>query len=232
MKININKSIIISGILFLAFILPACNNVKKESVTEKAARIHDKVLTVDSHVDTPMKLTYSGFDIGKYHDVDDERSRVDFPRMEEGGLDAIFFAIFTGQGKRTPEGNEKVKAYALEISNSIHSALEKYSDIAMLALTPEDAYNAEKEGKRAVFIGMENGYPIGSDISLISKYYDLGVRYITLCHTKNNDICDSSTDTTEYNGLSEFGENVVEEMNRLGMMIDVSHISDSSYYDF
>ncbi len=231
MKVNINKLIVISGILFLAFVLPACNNVKKESVEEKAARIHDKVLTVDSHVDTPMKLTHSGFDIGKYHNVDDERSRVDFPRMEEGGLDAVFFAIFTGQGKRTPEGNEKVKKYALEISDSIHSALNKYSDIAVLALTPEDAYNAEKEGKRAIFIGMENGYPIGNDISLINKYYDLGVRYTTLCHTKNNDICDSSTDTTEYNGLSKFGENVVEEMNRLGMMIDVSHISDSSFYD-
>ena len=231
MKININRPIVISSILFLAIMLPACNQVKKESIAEKATRIHEKVLTVDSHVDTPMRLTHSGFDVGERHDAQNDRSKVDFPRMKEGGLDAIFFAIFTGQGKRTPEGNEKIKNYALEISDSIHSALKKYSDIAQLALTPDDAYNAEKEGKRAIFIGMENGYPIGNDISLINRYYDLGVRYITLCHTKNNDICDSSTDTTEYNGLSEFGEEVVVEMNRLGMMIDVSHISDSSYYD-
>ena len=231
MKIDIENIIIVGCITFFAVVLPSCNNVQNESVEEKAARIHEKVLTVDSHVDTPMRLTHLGFDVGKSHNVNDGRSRVDFPRMKEGGLDAIFFAIFTSQEPRTPEGNEKVKKYALEISDSIHSALEKYSDIALLALTPEDAYNAEREGKRAIFIGMENGYPIGDDISLINKYYNLGVRYITLCHTKNNDICDSSTDTTEYNGLSEFGEEVVEEMNRIGMMIDVSHISDSSFYD-
>ncbi len=231
MRLNNKNRIVIYCVLFLALILHACNHTIKESIEEKAVRIHNKVLTVDSHVDTPMRLTHSGFDIGKSHDVKKERSRVDFPRMKEGGLDAIFFAIFIGQGDRTPEGNEKAKNYALEVSDSIQSALDKYSDLALLALTPEDAYNAEKEGKRAIFIGLENGYPIGNDISLVKKFYDLDVRYITLCHSQNNDICDSSTDTTEFNGLSEFGEEVVAEMNRLGMMIDVSHISDSSFYD-
>ena len=230
MKIIINVPVLVA-VLFIAFIVPSCDNVKNESIAEKAKRIHEKVLTVDSHVDTPMKLTHSEFDIGKRHDARKDRSKVDFPRMKEGGLDAIFFAIFTGQGERTPEGNERVKNYALKISDSIHSALKNYSNIAQLALSPEDAYNAEKEGKRAIFIGMENAYPVGNDISLIKKYYDLGVRYITLCHTKNNDVCDSSTDTTEFNGLSEFGEKVVAEMNKIGMMIDVSHISDSSFYD-
>ena len=228
---NIISNPIFKAALFIAFILLSCDNVKKETVEEKAARIHEKVLTIDSHVDTPMNLTHSEFDVGKRHDAKKDRSKVDFPRMKEGGLDAIFFAIFTGQGKRTPEGNEKVKNYALEISDSIHSALKKYSDLAQLALSPQDAYEIEKQGKRAIFIGMENGYPIGKDISLISNFYNLGVRYITLCHTRNNDICDSSTDTTEYNGLSEFGEKVVDEMNRIGMMIDVSHISDSSFFD-
>ena len=229
MSINIVR--VICGVTLLTSLLTTCNTKNNESIAEKAARIHAKVLTVDSHVDTPMRLTHSGFDVGKRHDVVTERSRVDFPRMKEGGLDAVFFAIFTGQGERTLKGNEKVRKYALEISDSIHSALERYSDIAVLALTPEDAYSAERAGKRAIFIGMENGYPIGNDISLVNEYYDLGVRYITLCHTKNNDICDSSTDTTEFNGLSTFGEQVVKEMNNLGMMIDVSHISDSSFYD-
>ena len=86
--------IVVSCVIFLAFIMPACNLINKESIEEKAARIHDNVLTVDSHVDTPMRLTHSGFDIGKAHSVVDERSRVDFPRMKEGGLDAVFFAIF------------------------------------------------------------------------------------------------------------------------------------------
>ena len=102
-----------------------------------------------------------------------------------------------------------------------------------LALTADDAYKIEKKGKGAIYIGIENGYPLGKDISLLKKYYDLGARYITLCHGSNNDICDSSTDDNgpEHNGLSDFGKQVVVEMNHLGMLIDVSHISDKSFYD-
>ncbi len=103
--------------------------------------------------------------------------------------------------------------------------MEEYSD--------EDAYKIQDEGKRAIFIGIENGYPVGNDLSLIEKFYERGARYITLCHTSNNDICDSSTDSEgpEHNGLSDFGISVVKEMNRLGLMVDVSHISDSAFYD-
>jgi len=102
-----------------------------------------------------------------------------------------------------------------------------------LAYTADDAYRIKKAGKIAAFIGVENGYPIGKDITRVKQYYDLGARYITLSHSRNNDICDSSTDTKgpESNGLSPFGEEVVGEMNRLGMMVDVSHISDESFYD-
>ncbi len=111
--------------------------------------------------------------------------------------------------------------------------LRRILNVAEIATTPEDAYRLKKSGKIAAFIGMENGYPIGKDISLIKQYYDLGARYITLAHTKNNDICDSSTDPAgpENNGLSQFGIEVVKEMNRLGMMVDISHISDKSFYD-
>jgi membrane dipeptidase len=151
--------------------------------------------------------------------------------MKEGGMDAIFMAAFVGQSNRDEEGNKKAKETATTIIDSIHSHLASRSDIADIALTPEDAYRLEKEGKRIVFIGIENGYAIGKNIQNISEFYNKGVRYITLCHTKNNDICDSSTDSTEYNGLSDFGGEVVREMNRVGMMIDVSHISDSSFYD-
>ncbi len=115
--------------------------------------------------------------------------------------------------------------------DSIHSHLARSGHTAGLAFTPGDAYRLEKEGKRTVFIGIENGYPVGDDLSNIAYFYGKGARYITLCHTRNNHICDSSTDTTEHNGLSSFGEEVVREMNRLGMMVDVSHISDSSFYD-
>ncbi|MFZ5517987.1 MAG: dipeptidase [Candidatus Zhuqueibacterota bacterium] len=202
-----------------------------ESVEARAVKIHDRVLTVDTHVDTPLRLMRSDFDPGERHDSSRRGGKVDFPRMKEGGLDAIFFAVFLGQGPRTPEGNAKAKEDAIKIFDAIYKTLEKNSAQAELALTPNDAYRIEKSSKRAVFIGIENGYPVGNDLSLIRSFYERGARYITLCHTQNNDICDSSTDTTEHHGLSLFGEKVVAEMNRAGVMVDVSHISDEAFYD-
>jgi membrane dipeptidase len=117
--------------------------------------------------------------------------------------------------------------------DTIHNAISRYPELAEVALTSTDAYRLEKQEKIAIFIGMENGYPIGNDLSLVEDYYKRGARYITLCHTKNNDICDSSTDKKgpEHDGLSKFGEEVVKEMNQLGIMVDVSHVSDKSFYD-
>ncbi|MBI9036764.1 MAG: dipeptidase [Bacteroidales bacterium] len=206
------------------------NNQEKKLI-KKANRIHEEVLTIDSHVDTPMRLIRDGFDISKRNDPDESRSKVDFPRMKEGNLDGIFFAVFLGQGERTKEGNKKAKEKTLKIFEAIHKSVQDNPEMAEIALTPDDAHRIEKNGKRAIFIGIENGYPIGNDLSSIKEYYDLGARYITLCHTKNNDICDSSTDTIEHHGLSKFGEDVIRKMNDLGMMIDVSHISDEAFYD-
>ena len=202
---------------------------------EDPLKIHENILTIDTHVDTPfyMYVVDSEFDLGKRHDPYESGSKIDFPRMKEGGLDAIFFAIFVWQGERTPEGNKDAKEKALDMFSIIHENLERHSELADLALRAEDAYRIEKEGKRAVFIGMENGYPIGNDLSLIKTYYDLGARYMTLCWSMNNDICDSSTDLEgpEHGGLSDFGRKVVAEMNRLGMIVDVSHISDEAFDD-
>ena len=196
----------------------------------KASLIHDEVFTVDSHTDSPWYLLAGGFDMSQRHDIDKEGSRLDFPRMKEGGLDAVFFAAFVGQKERNEEGNRKAKEKVVATIDSIHAHIQTRTDVADVALTPDDAYQLEKEGKRAIFIGIENGYAIGNDLENIEFYYEKGARYITLCHTKDNDICDSSTDSTEFNGLSDFGRNVVAEMNRVGMMIDVSHSSDSSFY--
>jgi membrane dipeptidase len=152
--------------------------------------------------------------------------------MKKGGLDAAFFAVFISQGARTPEGTQKAEIQALQIFDSIHSVLHRYHSLAGLATKPEDGYRLEKQGKRAIFIGVENGYPLGININNVKRFYDLGARYITLCHTKNNDICTSSTDTNNTRkGLTAFGRQVVAEMNRIGMMVDVSHISDKSFYD-
>jgi len=218
----------IPGFFLAAIIVYGCGN-PEEKLARQADRIHASILTVDTHCDTPMEFTDPTFDLGVRH----EEGCVDFPRMAEGGLHAEFFAVFTGQGPRDDSTFNLVHKQALGIFNAIHRNVEKNSSMAGIATSPADAYRLRKEGKIAAFIGVENGYPIGKDLSRIKQYYDLGARYITLAHTKNNDICDSSTDPAgpENNGLSAFGVEVVKEMNRLGMMVDVSHISDKSFSD-
>ena len=111
--------------------------------------------------------------------------------------------------------------------------MNQYPELAELATKPEDAARIADSGKRAIYIGIENGYVLGNDIQLLKTYYDLGARYVTLCHSANNDICDSSTDKVgvEHQGLSEFGRQVVQEMNRLGMLVDISHVSDETFFD-
>ena len=206
----------------------------KETQEAKATRIHQSVLTIDTHSDTPLNLLRDGFDVGKRNDMAASGTKCDFPRMKEGGLDAQFFAVFVAQGPRTPEGDAAVKKKALEIYAAIRKSVAENSGQAEIALTPDDAYRLKKLGKRAIFIGVENGYALANDLTMVKKFHEMGVRYITLCHTSNNDICDSSTDKkkgAEYHGLSPFGKEVVAEMNKYGVMIDVSHISDDSFYD-
>jgi len=221
MKILINVTLVV-------FLFTGCGS-SEEQLIKKADRIHASILTVDTHCDTPMDFSDSSFDLGILHD----EGCVDFPRMVEGGLHAEFFAIFTGQGPRDDSSYNKVHFKALSIFDAIHKNVDKNSEMAEVAYTADDAYKIRKSGKIAAFIGVENGYPMGFDLSRIKQYYDRGARYITLSHSKNNDICDSSTDPNgpESNGLSPLGEKVVAEMNRLGMMVDVSHISDKSFFD-
>lgn len=215
-------------------LIAGCSTMKNVSSLEKEAdELHKKMLTIDTHTDAPLRLMQKDFDISKLHDAIKDQSKIDFPRMRQGGLDAVFFAAFVAQGPRTPEGNENARQRVLKIIDTVHSVLEKNKDQAALAINSSDAQKLKSEGRLAIYLGIENGYAIGNDLSLIKKYYDMGVRYLTLCHTKNNDLCDSSTDpdTARYNGLSELGKKAVEEMNNIGMMIDVSHISDEAFYD-
>ena len=204
---------------------------KPGSLEKKASEIHQAVLTLDSHTDTPLQMVQKGFDISVSHDARRDHSKIDFPRMKEGGLDGAFFGVFVVQGPRNPEAFEKVRLRTIMLFDTIAAAVGRNRNLAELAVNPGDAIRIKKSGKRSVFIGIENGYAIGKDLSLISTYYLRGARYITLCHTKNNDICDSSTDSTENKGLSQFGYEVVQEMNHVGMMVDVSHISDKALTD-
>ena len=227
--------------VFLSLCLGCNENVLKriygnETESElivRALSIHKKVLTLDTHADTPLRMIEPGFRMSDRHDPNETGSKVDYPRMIEGGLDAIFFAAFVAQDIRNDKGNFRAKNLCVQMIDSILSSIQQNSDVVGLALNPEDAYSLEKEGKRAIYIGIENGYPIGEDLSNIETYYKKGVRYITLVHSSNNDLADSATDPVgpEHNGISEFGSKVVKEMNRLGIMVDVSHGSDAVFYD-
>ncbi|WP_350286287.1 dipeptidase [uncultured Croceitalea sp.] len=205
----------------------------EEELVQRALGIHKRVLTVDTHADTPLRMIEPGFDMAERHDPNETGSKVDYPRMKEGDLDAIFFAAFVAQDIRDNDGNSRAKALCLQMIDSVVASTERNSDVVGLALNPDDAYNLEKEGKRAIYIGIENGYPIGTDLANVEEYFNRGVRYITLVHSSNNDLADSATDDngTEHDGISEFGSKVVGEMNRLGIMVDVSHGNDSVFYD-
>ncbi len=229
-----NKTMMLNKLIgLLAFVMLLGITSCKEDLNKKADEIHAEIVSIDTHTDTPLNFLDDDFDIGKWNDFKETRSRVDFPRMKAGKLDASFMAVFIGQGPRTLEGNQRAKDRALEIFNALHEKVKLYPEQAEIGLNSNDVYDIKAKGKSTVYIGVENGYPIGNDLNMIQEFYDLGARYITLCHTKNNDICDSSTDKNgpEYDGLSDFGVNVVKEMNRIGMMVDVSHISDSSFFD-
>jgi len=218
-----------------ALLLAAAGPVSaQDAVAEKALLWHERALTVDTHCDTPFLLLQEGWDIGQRHPTGERGSGCqDLPRMKEGGLDASFFAVFVGQGPRTPEGHAKAREKADTILDAMEAMFAQYPHLCGPALTPADARRLEKEGKRAIFIGMENGYPLGHDPALIDHFARRGVRYVTLAHTSDNDICDSSTDRRdpEDRGLSEWGRQVVRRLNDLGVMVDVSHISDRSFYE-
>ncbi|MFO8023065.1 MAG: dipeptidase [Perlabentimonas sp.] len=220
------------SLIVLATLATACTNTTKqndEQLLKQALELHESIITIDSHTDTPLLLTRENFDFNGSNN--ESRGKVTLKKMEEGKLDAAFFAVFIGQDDRNPNKYDEVHNRALSIFESIHKSTKKHSDRSAVATSPSDAEKLKKEGKRAIYIGVENGYPIGKDITRLEQYYDLGARYLTLSHTRNNDICDSSTDPNgpEHNGLSSFGRKVVKKLNRLGMMIDVSHISDDAF---
>jgi len=227
-NINPHCGIKYSFFALIILILASC-----ETIEEKAERIHNNVFTLDSHTDTPLKFMNDEFDISVEHDAHKGGGKIDIPRMEKGGMDAAFFAVFIGQGSRDSAGHANAFQKSDEIFNAVYKTIEANQLKAEIALTPADGYRLAKKNKRAIYLGIENGYALGGDINNLSYFYKRGARYITLVHTKNNDIADSSTDKNgpEYNGLSAFGKNVVRRMNELGIIVDISHASDSAFYD-
>ena len=229
----------LTSILCIVLFTQACSKTSDESLhqnislSSSALELHDRILTLDSHADTPLRLIEPGFDLAERHDPHETGSKLDYPRMIEGGLDAVFFAAFVAQGIRDDDGHSRARELALEMLDAVWASAEKNSDIVGIALNPEDAAVLEAEGKRAIYLSIENGYPIGNDLKNVELFYNKGVRYVTLVHSTNNDLADSATDSggPEHGGISLLGASVVEEMNRLGIMVDVSHGSDETFYD-
>ncbi|MBI5540513.1 MAG: membrane dipeptidase [Bacteroidia bacterium] len=225
-SIKLSSFYVIYFLISTLVLLTSCKSIEK-----RTELIHKKAFTIDSHCDSPLVLMSEDFDIGKSHNAKETGTKYDIPRMEAGDLDASFFAAFVGQGNQDSIGLEKAFNQTNQIIDAVYKAINAYPAKAEIAITHEDGYRLEKENKRAIYLGIENGYALADKIENIDYFYKKGIRYITLVHTRNNHIADSSTDTTLFKGLSPFGEQVVKRMNNLGIMIDVSHASDSTFYD-
>lgn len=159
--------------LLVTLFFTACTSPEQQLLKEARA-IHQEILTLDSHTDTPLMMSRLGFDLGTRNDAREGGGKLDFPRMQEGGLNAAFFAVFLGQGESSTEGFAIAKQRALDTYDLIFEALEQNHQVAALALTPEDAYTLKAQGKKAIYIGLENAYPIGEDLSMVERFYDLG----------------------------------------------------------
>ena len=193
--------------------------------------IHQRLLTLDSHLDTPMSFGRPGWSMMENHTYADDLTQVDYPRMVRGGLDGGFFAIYTAQGPRTFEGYAAARDAAIRRAIEIREMVARNPGYFELATKAEDAARIVASRKRVVYQSMENGYPIGKDLTLLKTFRDLGVRMVGPVHFSNNDLGDSATDPKgpEWNGLSPLGREFVAEANKLGIVIDASHASDQAF---
>lgn len=201
--------------------------VNEATLFREARILHDTLVSVDSHCDTPMVFT-NNMNLGERT----ESALVDFVKMGEGRLDAIFMAAYIPQKELDGTATKAANDLANAILERIHTQLQTNSDKAMLALTADAIEEAKKLGKKAVTPALENGYAIGTALSQVEHFYNAGVRYITLCHNGDNAICDSAAKSQHtHNGISNFGKQVIAEMDRLGIMVDISHAGEKSFWD-
>lgn len=202
-----------------------------EGTSANATRIHAEAVVLDTHLDTPANLRRPGWDISDDHTHEGDLSQVDLPRMKAGGLDGGFWVIYTAQGARDEAGKREARDHGIERLMSIREMLAAHAETMELAHTADDAERIAAAGKRVSFISMENAAPLAKDPSLLSAYHRLGLRMLGITHVRNNDFGDSSTDPAgpEWQGLSPAGRALVQEANRLGIVLDASHASDAVF---
>jgi membrane dipeptidase len=197
--------------------------VSADSISEKARKLHFSSIVVDTHDDTTQRFLDGKFDLGTRSSA----GSIDIARMKEGGLSAIFFSIWIPSKITGPEAVNR----ALGQIDAVREQVRKHPNDLVLATTAAEIREARKQGKIAALMGVEGGHMINSDLGVLRSYAALGVRYMTLTHSGNDEWADSSTDKAVHNGLTDFGKDVVREMNRLGVIVDISHVSDKTFYD-
>ena len=216
------RTILCAGACAAAGVLLA-GAMKADGISEKARKLHFSSIVVDTHDDTTQRFLDGKFDLGTRSST----GSIDIPRMREGNLSAIFFSIWIPSKVTGPEAVDR----ALVQIDAVREQVRKHPNDIVLATTAAEIREARKQGKIAALMGVEGGHMINSDLGVLRSYAALGVRYMTLTHSGNDEWADSSTDKAVHNGLTEFGKDVVREMNRLGVMVDISHVSDKTFYD-
>jgi len=195
----------------------------QSNISPQARELHFQSIVIDTHDDTTQRLLDPKFDFGAIH----SDGSVDIPRMRAGGLSAIFFSIWIPGTVTGPTAVQR----ALDQINAVREAVTRHPNDLVLCTTADEIRRAKAGGKIAVLMGVEGGHMINNSLANLDKFFALGVRYMTLTHTVNTDWADASTDKPAHNGLTDFGKQVVREMNRLGMMVDISHVADKTFYD-
>jgi membrane dipeptidase len=222
-----DKSILALLLFSLSCLLLGPHTMTSQSntsnITLQARHLHFSSIVIDTHADTTQRFIDGDFDLAPRN----EKGSVDIPRMKEGGLDAIFFAVWMPSKVRGSIAVQK----ALTQIEAVHAQVQKHSHDLVFATTADEIRAARAQNKIAILLGIEGGHMINSDLAVLHQYAQQGVRYMTLTHSGNTEWADSSTDKPASNGLSPFGKQVIAEMNRLGMIVDVSHVSDKTFHD-
>ena len=216
------RTLLTAGLCVLAGSFLAAT-VTGDDISARAKKVHFSAIVVDTHDDTTQRFLDGKFDLGARNSL----GSIDIPRMKEGGLGAIFFSVWIPSKITGPEAVNR----AMTQIDAVREQVRRHSNDLVLATTATEIREARKQGKIAALIGVEGGHMINSNLGVLRSYAALGVRYMTLTHSGNDEWADASTDKAVHNGLTDFGKDVVREMNRLGVMVDISHVSDKTFYD-
>ncbi len=225
------RTLLLAASAALALIAAGPANSAPKKAADPAGALQQRLLTLDTHLDTPASLALPGWSIIDAHTVAQDYTQVDLPRMKQGGLDGGFWAIYTPQGPLDAESTRKARDFALMRGVAIREMVAAYPESFALASKAADAAAIKASGKRVVYLSIENAWPLGDDPTLLRSFYAMGVRIAGFAHFRTNQFADSSTDKPKWDGLSPLGVQLLAEMNRLGVVPDLSHSSDRTLDD-